>query len=70
MPALSPRPQGPPSESNGNLSDAGFPDDEVVMSRPKGNNNPIDRAIPRVTDEVGQRVADFFEEFLERLVYY
>jgi DNA replication licensing factor MCM6 len=65
----SPRPQGPPSESNGALSDVeGFPDDEVVGIRGDRNRprNPLNRAIPRVTDEVGERVADVFEEFLEK----
>ena len=60
----SPRPRGPPSESNGALSDAegetGFPDDEVVRGRRNLNN----AAPTRVTDEVGERVADVFEQFL------
>ena len=66
----SPRAPGPPSESNGHLSDMeGFPDDEVVGVRGTDRNrprNPMDRAIPRVTDEIGERVADVFEEFLDK----
>jgi DNA replication licensing factor MCM6 len=66
----SPRPQGPPSESNGPVSDAeGYPDDEVVGTRGTDRNrpkNPMDRAIPKVTDEIGERVADVFEEFLDK----
>jgi DNA replication licensing factor MCM6 len=61
--------RGPPSESNANQSDGeGFPDDEVVGVRGNANRarNPMDRAIPKVTDEVGERVADVFEEFLEK----
>jgi len=69
-PRSSPRPPGPPSESNGHLSDAeGFPDDEVVGVRGTDRNrprNPMDRAIPKVTDEIGERVADVFEEFLDK----
>lgn len=63
------RPRGPPSESNGNLSDAaGFPDDEVVG--PRGTDrirprNPLDRAVPRVVDQIGEVVQLRFEEFLE-----
>ncbi|MCJ1402524.1 MCM DNA helicase complex subunit mcm6 [Xylographa trunciseda] len=68
----SPRPQGPPSESNGHLSDMeGFPDDEVVGVRGTDRNrprNPMDRAIPKVTDEIGERVADVFEEFLDKFI--
>lgn len=63
------RPSGLPSESNGNLSDAaGFPDDEVVG--PRGTDrirprNPLDRAVPRVVDQIGEVVQLRFEEFLE-----
>ena len=68
----SPRPQGPPSESNGHLSDMeGFPDDEVVGVRGTDRNrprNPMNRAIPKVTDEIGERVADVFEDFLDKYV--
>lgn len=64
------RPQGPPSESNGHLSDAdGYPDDEVVGARGTDRNrprNPMDRAIAKVTDEIGEKVADVFEEFLDK----
>ena len=67
----SPRPQGPPSESNGHLSDAeGFPDDEVVGLRGTDRNrprNPMDRAVPKVVDEVGEKVAEEFERFLDQL---
>ena len=57
------RPQGPPpSETNGATSDAEGPDrDEPVLAR----RNRQDRAAPRVTDEVGERVADVFVNFLE-----
>ena len=65
-PGSSPRPQGPPSESNAALSDAegetGFPDDEVVRARRALNPS----APTRVTDEVGERVADVFEQFLTK----
>ena len=64
-----PRPQAPPSESNGHLSDMeGFLDDEVVGTQGTDRNRrgPMDRAIPPVTDEVGERVADVFGGFLEK----
>lgn len=71
-PRSSPRPYGPPSESNGHLSDAeGFPDDEVVGVRGSNRNrprNPMDRAIPRVVDEVGEKVAEEFQRFMEQYV--
>ena len=64
------RPSGPPSESNGHLSDAeGFPDDEVVGLRGTDRNrprNPMDRDISRVMDEVGEKVAEEFERFLDQ----
>ena len=66
----SPRPYGPPSESNGALSDAeGFPDDEVVGTRGTARNRPQDpmaRAVPKVVDKVGEKVAEEFEKFLEQ----
>ena len=67
----SPRPHGPPSESNGALSDTeGFPDDEIVGVR--GNRNrpqdPMARAVPKVVDKVGEKVAEEFEKFLEQCV--
>ena len=65
----SPRPQGPPSESNGHHSDVeGFADDEVVGVRGTDRNrarNPMDRAVPKVVDEVGEKVAEEFETFLD-----
>ena len=65
----SPRPRGPPSDSNGGLSDAeGFPDDEVVGLRGTDRNrprNPMDRAVPKVVDKVGEKVAEEFEKFLD-----
>lgn len=68
----SPRPRGPPSESNGALSDPeGFPDDEVVglrgtdRTRPR---NPMDRAVPKVVDKVGEKVAEEFEKFLDMYI--
>ena len=66
----SPRPYGPPSESNGALSDVeGFPDDEVVGIRGTDRNRPRDpmaRAVPKVVDKVGEKVAEEFENFLEQ----
>jgi DNA replication licensing factor MCM6 len=56
--------RGPPSESNGPLSDdEGFADDQV----PAGNGRPRrkDRAVPRVEDTIGLMVQENFEEFLE-----
>lgn len=64
------RPHGPPSESNGALSDAeGFPDDEVVGIRGTDRNRPRDpmaQAIPKVVDRVGEKVAEEFENFLDQ----
>jgi len=63
------RPRGPPSESNGHLSDVeGFPDDEIVGLRGTDRNrprNPLDRAVPRVVDQIGEVVQLRFGEFLE-----
>ena len=60
----------PPSESNGALSDGeGFPDDEVVGARGTDRNRPRDpmaRAVPRVVDRVGEKVAEEFENFLDK----
>ena len=60
----------PPSESNGALSDVeGFPDDEVVGVRGTDRNRPRDpmaRAVPKVVDRVGEKVAEEFENFLEQ----
>ncbi|KAL9628642.1 MAG: hypothetical protein Q9204_005759, partial [Flavoplaca sp. TL-2023a] len=68
----SPRPYGPPSESNGALSDAeGFPDDEVVGVRGTDRNRPRDpmqRQVPRVVDQVGEKVAEEFENFMENFI--
>lgn len=62
----------PPSESNGALSDVeGFPDDEVVGVRGTDRNRPRDpmaRAVPKVVDRVGEKVAEEFESFLEQCV--
>jgi len=69
----SPRPYGPPSESNGALSDVeGFPDDEVVGLRGTDRNRPRDpmaRAVPKVVDKVGEKVAEEFENFLEQYAF-
>lgn len=69
-PRSSPRPHGPPSESNGALSDAeGFADDEVVGIRGTDRNRPRDpmaQAVPKVVDRVGEKVAEEFENFLDR----
>ena len=65
-----------PSESNGVLSDVeGFPDDEVVGARGTDRNRPRDpmaRAVPKVVDRVGEKVAEEFENFLDqyRLFHY
>ncbi|KAL9027072.1 MAG: hypothetical protein Q9196_004350 [Gyalolechia fulgens] len=68
----SPRPYGPPSESNGALSDAeGFPDDEVVGIRGTDRNrrqDPMRREVPKVADQVGEKVAEEFEKFMENYV--
>ena len=60
----------PPSESNGALSDVeGFPDDEIVGVRGTDRNRPRDpmaRAVPKVVDRVGEKVAEEFEIFLEQ----
>ena len=65
----SPRPYGPPSESNGALSDTeGFPDDEVVGLRGTDRNrrqDPMRREVPKVADQVGEKVAEEFEHFME-----
>ena len=66
----SPRPQGPPSESNGHLSDMeGFADDEVVGIRGTDRSrqqNPMDRVVPKVADVLGEKVAEEFETFLDQ----
>ena len=63
----------PPSESNGALSDVeGFPDDEVVGARGTDRNRPRDpmaRAVPRVVDRVGEKVAEEFESFLDKYAF-
>lgn len=63
----------PPSESNGALSDVeGFPDDEIVGARGTDRNRPRDpmaRAVPKVVDRVGEKVAEEFENFLEQCVF-
>lgn len=65
-----PRSSMPPSESNGALSDVeGFPDDEVVGARGTDRNRPRDpmaRAVPKVVDRVGEKVAEEFEGFLDQ----
>ncbi len=59
-----------PSEINGALSDVeGFPDDEIVGARGTDRNRPRDplaQAIPKVVDRVGEKVAEEFENFLEK----
>ena len=63
----------PPSESNGMMSDVeGFADDEIVGARGTDRNRPRDpmaRAVPRVVDKVGEKVAEEFENFLESCVF-
>lgn len=63
----------PPSESNGALSDVeGFPDDEIVGVRGTDRNRPRDpmaRAVPKVVDRVGEKVAEEFENFLDKYVF-
>lgn len=62
----------PPSESNGALSDVeGFPDDEIVGARGTDRKRPRDpmaRAVPKVVDRVGEKVAEEFENFLDQCV--
>ncbi|CAF9927404.1 MCM DNA helicase complex subunit mcm6 [Imshaugia aleurites] len=62
----------PPSESNGALSDVeGFPDDEIVGVRGTDRNRPRDpmaRAVPKVVDRVGEKVAEEFENFLDQFI--
>lgn len=69
VPRSSPH-NGPPSESNGGLSDPeGFPDDEVVGIRGTDRNRPRDpmaQAVPKVVDKVGEKVAEEFEKFLDQ----
>ncbi|KAI9765897.1 MAG: MCM DNA helicase complex subunit mcm6 [Geoglossum simile] len=69
--ASSSRPRGPPTESLGGRSDdEGLPDDEVVGTRGTTGRprNPMDRAVPRVVDAVGEKVQESFEQFLETFV--
>lgn len=67
-----PRSSIPPSESGGALSDVeGFADDEVVGVRGTDRNRPKDpmaRAVPKVVDKVGEKVAEEFELFLDQYV--
>ena len=60
----------PPSEGTGALSDVeGFPDDEIVGARGTDRNRPQDpmaRAVPKVVDKVGEKVAEEFENFLDQ----
>ena len=60
----------PPSESAGALSDGeGYPEDEVVGVRGTDRNRPADpmaRAVPKVVDRVGEKVAEEFENFMEK----
>lgn len=62
----------PPSEGTGALSDVeGFPDDEIVGARGTDRNRPRDpmaRAVPKVVDRVGEKVAEEFENFLDQYV--
>lgn len=62
----------PPSEGTGALSDVeGFPDDEIVGARGTDRNRPRDpmaRAVPKVLDKVGEKVAEEFENFLDQYV--
>lgn len=62
----------PPLDSNGALSDVeGFPDDEIVGARGTDRNRPRDlfaRAVNRVVDRVGEKVAEEFENFLDMYV--
>ena len=59
----SPRPQAPPSESGGALSEAEGEDfqEEPVQARREATRN-----IPKVQDRIGARVQQVFEEFLEK----
>ena len=64
-----PRSSVPPSESNAFSDVEGFADDEVVGARGTDRNRPRDpmsKAVPRVVDKVGEKVAEEFESFLEQ----
>ena len=64
-----PRSSVPPSESNAFSDVEGFADDEVVGARGTDRNRPRDpmsKAVPRVVDKVGEKVAEEFENFLEQ----
>ncbi len=61
------RPRGPPSESNAqsdNEGEQGPADDQV----PEENGRPRrkDRVVPRVVDNVGTKVQEAFEDFLQQ----
>ncbi|KAI9732088.1 MAG: MCM DNA helicase complex subunit mcm6 [Cirrosporium novae-zelandiae] len=64
------RPRGPPSESNGNISDPeGFADDEVVGRRRLNRQRPrteLDQQVPKVVDVTGETIRETFENFLEK----
>jgi DNA replication licensing factor MCM6 len=62
-PASSPRPQAPPSESAGALSDA---DGDAFQEEPVQARREAQRTIPKVQDRIGARVQQVFEEFLEK----
>lgn len=60
------RPRPPPSTSGGAMSDIDvFPDDEIAGPNPARSRNPLDRNIPKVGDQAGEKVQQAFEDFLE-----
>ena len=60
----------PPSENDVDADGEGegYADDEVVGARGTDRNRPRDpmaRAVPKVVDRVGEKVAEEFEGFME-----
>lgn len=61
------RPRGPPSESAGANSEAGFVGDDVLGARPLGRRPNAPRTdIPKVVDVTGETLSLRFQEFLEK----
>ena len=60
------RPRPPPSTTSLAPSETGmFPDDEIATRNPARARNPLDRNIPKVGDQAGEKVQQAFEDFLE-----
>ncbi|OAL54356.1 MCM-domain-containing protein [Pyrenochaeta sp. DS3sAY3a] len=63
------RPRGPPSESAGANSEAGFVGDDVLGARPLGRRPNAPRTdIPKVVDVTGETLSLRFQEFLENYI--